>query len=61
MRVEVSMRRRNILGVAAIACGAVLLAAPSSAHHSFAAEWDSTKCREFTGTLRKLDWQNPHP
>ena len=55
------MRRRNILGVAAIACGAVLLAAPSSAHHSFAAEWDSTKCREFTGTLRKLDWQNPHP
>ena len=55
------MRRRKILGAAAIACGAVLLAAPSFAHHSFAAEWDSTKCREFTGTLRKLDWQNPHP
>ena len=31
------------------------------AHHSFAAEWDSKKCREFTGTLTKLDWQNPHP
>jgi len=31
------------------------------AHHSFAAEWDSKKCRDFTGTLAKLDWQNPHP
>jgi hypothetical protein len=33
------------------------LRAPSSAHHSFAAEWDSTKYRDFTGVLRKLDWQ----
>lgn len=41
---------------------AALLPPPSaSAHHSFAAEWDSKKCREFTGTLTKLDWQNPHP
>ena len=55
------MTIRNVLGMAAIAGGAPLLAAPSSAHHSFAAEWDSTKCRDFTGTLRKLDWQNPHP
>jgi len=47
--------------VAAIASG-VLAAAPALvAHHSFAAEWDSTKCREFTGTLTKIDWQNPHP
>ena len=46
--------------VAAIASG-VLAAAPAlAAHHSFAAEWDSTKCREFTGTLTKVDWQNPH-
>ena len=38
-----------------------LTALPMRAHHSFAAEWDSKKCREFTGTLTKLDWQNPHP
>ena len=38
-----------------------LTALPMAAHHSFAAEWDSKKCREFTGTLTKLDWQNPHP
>ena len=54
------MNTRTVLG-AAIVCG-VLAAAPSLvAHHSFAAEWDSRKCREFTGTLTKLDWQNPHP
>ena len=44
-----------------MACGVFLLAAPSFAHHSFAAEFDGKNCREFTGTLTKLDWQNPHP
>ena len=55
------MKLRNVLGVAAIVCASSLLASPSVAHHSFAAEWDTTKCRDFTGVLRKLDWQNPHP
>jgi len=57
---EASMTMRNVLGAAALAMG-VMCPVALSAHHSFAAEWDSTKCREFTGTLRKLDWQNPHP
>ena len=26
----------------------------------FAAEFDSENCRDFTGTLTKLDWQSPH-
>ena len=47
--------------VAAALLGAMLPASPVLAHHSFAAEWDSQKCRDFTGTLTKLDWQNPHP
>ena len=46
---------------AALVTAALLLPPSASAHHSFAAEWDSKKCREFTGTLTKLDWQNPHP
>jgi hypothetical protein len=33
---------------------------PSFAHHSFAAEFDSNTCRNFTGTLTRIDWQNPH-
>ena len=58
---EVSMKILNVLGAAAMTCGLFLLAAPSFAHHSFAAEWDGTNCRDFTGVLTKLDWQNPHP
>src|SRR5512134_2352594 len=55
------MRTWNVLGAVAIVGVTLCAAAPSSAHHSFAAEWDSTRCRDFTGVLRKLDWQNPHP
>jgi len=51
----------RITGAAAIALTVLVCSSPVVAHHSFAAEWDSTKCREFTGTLTKLDWQNPHP
>ena len=51
----------RIPGAAAMALTVLVFSAPIMAHHSFAAEWDSTKCREFTGTLTKLDWQNPHP
>ena len=46
---------------AAVVGALFLLAAPSFAHHSFAAEWDSKNCREFSGVLTKVDWQNPHP
>jgi len=35
-------------------------AAPASAHHSFAAEFDAAKCSETTGVLTKVDYQNPH-
>jgi hypothetical protein len=44
-----------------VALVATMMAAQVAAHHSFAAEWDAKNCREFTGTLTKLDWQNPHP
>jgi hypothetical protein len=44
-----------------LAAVALLLTAPAAlAHHSFAAEFDGKNCRDFTGTLTKLDWQNPH-
>jgi Family of unknown function (DUF6152) len=55
------MKIARLLGTAAMICAVILLAAPSSGHHSFAAEWDATNCRDFTGVLTKLDWQNPHP
>ena len=53
--------RSSMFGALALAVALVLYAAaPSSAHHSFAAEFDGTKCRDFTGTLTKVEWANPH-
>ena len=47
-----------VLGVSVALLAAFTVKA--SAHHSFAAEFDAAKCKEFTGTLTKIDWQNPH-
>jgi hypothetical protein len=35
-------------------------AAPVAAHHSFAAEFDSGKAVTLTGTITKVEFQNPH-
>jgi hypothetical protein len=52
--------RRNLLGflltLGALSCAAV----PALAHHSFAAEFDSNKPVTMTGTITKVEFQNPH-
>jgi uncharacterized protein DUF6152 len=58
---EGSMTMLKVVGAASLtAVLMLLLAVPSSAHHSFAAEFDANNCRDFTGTLTKLEWTNPH-
>ena len=56
---EASMRILRISGPAAI-LGWLLLAVPSFAHHSVASEFDVKNCRDFTGVLTRLAWENPH-
>jgi hypothetical protein len=42
------------------ALAAALVATPTSAHHSFAAEFDAAAPIELTGTVTKVEWANPH-
>jgi hypothetical protein len=46
-------------GVFAATC-AWLAAVPAAAHHSFATEYDRAKPVSVTGTVRKVEWRNPH-
>ena len=44
----------------AVLLGVLAAGVPAIAHHSFAAEYDSTKVVKLTGNVTRVDWQNPH-
>ena len=43
-----------------VAAAALTTGVRVAAHHSFAAEFDDTKPVKVTGTITKVEWQNPH-
>jgi hypothetical protein len=51
MKINIFCGLAMVLGLAAV---------PAVAHHSFAAEYDSKKPIEFSGTVTKVEWMNPH-
>jgi hypothetical protein len=38
----------------------LVCAAPLSAHHAFAVEFDAKNCADVTGVLTKVNYENPH-
>jgi DNA/RNA endonuclease YhcR with UshA esterase domain len=49
-----------LLFVALIAGGLLITSPPALAHHSETAEYDVSKPVKVTGTIKRVEWQNPH-
>ena len=52
--------KSKLLAVVVAGLGLLLCTVPMLAHHSFAAEYDSSKPITLTGTVTKVEWMNPH-
>ena len=54
------MRTKLSIGIAVIGLWLTGSVVPVIAHHAFSAEFDATKPVEFTGTVTRMEWINPH-
>src|SRR5437870_5307963 len=52
--------KRNLLGGFVLSVGLLSAAVPVLAHHAVSAEFDRNKPITFTGTVKQVDWMNPH-
>jgi hypothetical protein len=51
---------RKTLLVLLVTAGLLSAAIPLWAHHAFSAEFDANKQVRLRGTIKKMDWSNPH-
>jgi hypothetical protein len=54
------MDMRILSGTVALACMLALMPPPAEGHHSFSAEYDGNKPITLKGTVKKMEWINPH-
>ena len=54
------MSDKPFLLIALLIATLLLSVAPVFGHHAFTAEYDSSKTRQFVGTVTKVEWTNPH-
>ena len=52
--------KKNLVVALLLTVGLLLASITVVAHHSVSAEFDTTKRVTFTGTVKKIDWMNPH-
>src|SRR4030095_16818593 len=54
------LMKRNSLVVFGLSVALLAAAVPVLAHHAISAEFDTTKPIKFEGTVKSIDWMNPH-
>ena len=52
--------KKKLFACVVLACSLLIAELPALAHHSFSAVFDDKQPIKFTGTVTKLEWQNPH-
>ena len=52
--------KARTLALGVLALGLCVASVPAIAHHAFSAEFDRNQPVKLTGTVTKVEWQNPH-